>query len=229
MESQRLALSVGMLLLLACGSPVLSAALPPWWPWPPGGGGDDPAAKAHGAWAETLEFLWNETRARVGFCVGNNPWKVAFLMQQSFPWPLPQGPMDDSMCQNRTVVEPFLCGPEEIETYYKVGRNAMAEGDGWLPCNRQLACLSRASRALLPALLSSPHPPTRLQFMLLTDDFEKVSARSLCEPNCRLVQIISPLCSLPSTTHVTHAGARHARLHGWCSRLTRLHARLLRR
>lgn len=61
----------------------------------------------------------NQTRDKVGFCLGGNQAKVLELMGLSFPWPLPTGPGGDALCSNRTRIDSLLCGPQELEEYYK--------------------------------------------------------------------------------------------------------------
>lgn len=61
------------------------------------------------------------TKDDVGFCVGSSQRKAQRLLALSFPWPLPVAPAEegDALCSNATLIGPHLCGPQEIEQYYK--------------------------------------------------------------------------------------------------------------
>jgi hypothetical protein len=75
----------------------------------------------HDAWIKILRTLYTRSEASIGFCFGSDPRKLLRLVGLSFPWPLPV--MDahegDPICSNRTAISRHLCGPDNIETYYR--------------------------------------------------------------------------------------------------------------
>ena len=75
------------------------------------------------AWAKTLAVLWNKTQDSVGFCIGRSPRRVLDLLALSWPWPLPVDETGGAgVCSNRTRIDVHLCGPLEIEQYYKASQ-----------------------------------------------------------------------------------------------------------
>lgn len=88
------------------------------WPWPhPGPEGHDPA---NTEWQRTLELLWQRAHDQVGFCVGSSARRAERLIGLSFPWPLPESEdPSDALCSNSTRIDAHLCGPQEIEQFYK--------------------------------------------------------------------------------------------------------------
>jgi hypothetical protein len=110
------------LLLLALAA-VQPAASFPWtlhtpWPWP------DPShrwpAANDTAWWRTLEDLWDHSRDKAAFCVGENQNRMLSLLALSFQWPLPVGPPEDSICRSNATIDTYLCGLDEITSYYQV-------------------------------------------------------------------------------------------------------------
>ena len=91
-------------------------------PWPPpGGGGGVPAVGD--AWADTLAVLWNKTQDSIGFCIGRSPRRALDLLAVSWPWPLPADETGRAgVCSNRSRIDVHLCGPLEIEQYYKASK-----------------------------------------------------------------------------------------------------------
>lgn len=77
-----------------------------------------------------MEALWNATRSQVAFCVGDSREGATALLGQSFPWPPVSGPPGDPICADGKALEPFLCGPPEIELYIRVSDlQLVGEGD----------------------------------------------------------------------------------------------------
>ncbi|KAL4448129.1 hypothetical protein ABPG75_005348 [Micractinium tetrahymenae] len=118
-----------MLLLLAvaaaAAAPPVAAAgsglrVPHWqpqWPWPQPA---DPKEQIDAQWARTLEALWASTHDKLGFCIGSSQRRAQRLVALSFPWPLPvSNDTADGICSNHTRIDLHLCGPPEIELYYK--------------------------------------------------------------------------------------------------------------
>ena len=58
--------------------------------------------------------LQNNTKDKVGFCLGASQRSVLQLIGESFQWPLPTGPADDALCSNSTKIDAHLCGPLEL-------------------------------------------------------------------------------------------------------------------
>ena len=83
-------------------------------PWPDASDWPDDTG-----WLKTLEQLYYKTVDQVGFCFGSSPHGLQRLLQASFAWPLPSGPVDDATCSNVTRIGAALCGPEDIAVYYK--------------------------------------------------------------------------------------------------------------
>ncbi|PSC68046.1 ABC transporter G family member 28-like [Micractinium conductrix] len=113
-----------LLLLLVAAAAVAApaAAAPHWgpqWPWP------DPAApgarkRIDAGWQLTLDALWNHSRSTIGFCLGNSQYKAQRVLALSWPFPLPvSNDTSDALCSNTTRIDAHLCGPQEIEDYYK--------------------------------------------------------------------------------------------------------------
>ncbi|GAB4817511.1 hypothetical protein N2152v2_004557 [Parachlorella kessleri] len=98
-----------LLLLLALKG---QAWVPPWER-------DSTKVAKDSAWEYTLEVLWNNTKDKVGFCLGASQRNVLQLIGESFQWPLPTGPADDALCSNGTKIDAHLCGPLELDAYYK--------------------------------------------------------------------------------------------------------------
>lgn len=116
-----------LLLLLVAAAAVAApaAAAPHWgpqWPWP------DPAApgarkRIDAGWQLTLDALWNHSRSTIGFCLGNSQYKAQRVLALSWPFLLPvSNDTSDALCSNATRIDAHLCGPQEIEDYYKASR-----------------------------------------------------------------------------------------------------------
>lgn len=105
-----------------------------------------------GAWQQTLALLWNKSEGAAGFCIGGSRWRAEQLARESFPWPLPvAADGNDTVCSNRTRIEQHLCGPQEIEQYYKVGGRPRS---GRTPVVSSALPLTAASHAPCPCHLT---------------------------------------------------------------------------
>jgi hypothetical protein len=106
------------------------------------------------------QVLWAATKDHVGFCLGSRQQAVLRVVGESFQWPLPLGPLGDAFCNNHTRIDLALCGPLEIQQYYKVRPPA---GEAGLPDKSyQLPANSLAAPGQWrPVGQWTPLPPTR--------------------------------------------------------------------
>lgn len=105
-------------------------------------------------------------------------------MAQSFPWPLPVGTDPaDGLCSNRSRIDARLCTPPEVEQYYKVRHDSWMNVGQWFglggtgeACSCTFGCCSPEAR--------HEHTPLplhlRMQFMLLTENPEKIPDNQHC-------------------------------------------------
>lgn len=68
-------------------------------------------------WSEILEELYEEVQKSVGYCFGRSPQGLLDLISDSFQ--VPQQQVGDGVCSNATAIARTLCGPDEIQVYYK--------------------------------------------------------------------------------------------------------------
>ena len=128
---------------------------------------------ARQAWDEVLNAVWLKAKPRVAFCLGEGRAGVLKTMLESFPDPLPTEPANDPVCSNATRLGRHLCGPKSLMEYYKV-KSTASHG---LPMVTVLVSLVPASE-------------TCLQYLLLTDNDEKVPNTAACP-----VGVSTPQCS----------------------------------
>lgn len=69
------------------------------------------------AWLDILHRLYDQVEHRIGFCFGRDPLDMSRAMEESFDFP--KQSIADHVCFNSSVLVKSLCGPKEIEVYYK--------------------------------------------------------------------------------------------------------------